>query len=205
MTIIGLTGNYGMGKSTVARMFKDFGAEIIDTDAIVRDLLDDNDIQDKIKNSFGDDIVQGGKLDKKLLSDMVFGNPHLRISLEDILHPAVFKKVDREITEITAKKKGETVMVVVEAPVIFERGYQNRFDIIITVFTSEDTAISRLKEKGVSEYEAERRLKTQFPSQMKASKSDYSIDNNGNVEDTRKQVGAIYEALLARERKHGNN
>lgn len=205
MTIIGLTGNYGMGKSIVSRMFKDIGAETIDTDEIVRDLLGDKEIQDKIKNSFGDEVVQGDKLDKKLLSDMVFENPSLRISLEDILHPVVFKKVEEDITEIAAGEKGEPLIVVVEAPVIFERGYQNRFDIIITVFTSEDTAIKRLQEKGVSEYEAKRRLKTQFPSEMKASKSDFSIDNNGSRDDTKKQVEAIYEALIARERQHGNN
>ena len=171
----------------------------------MRDLLGDKEIQDKIKNSFGDEVVQGDKLDKNILSNMVFENPSLRISLEDILHPAVFKKVEEEITETVAGKKGEPLIVVVEAPVIFERGYQNRFDIIITVFTSEDTAIKRLQEKGVSEYEAKRRLKTQFPSEMKASKSDFSIDNNGSHDDTKKQVEAIYEALIARERGYGNN
>lgn len=205
MTIIGLTGNYGMGKSTVSRMFKDIGAKTIDTDEIVRDLLGDKEIQDKIKNSFGDEVVQDNKVDKNLLSNIVFENPSLRISLENILHPVVFKKVEEEIAKIAAGEKGEPSIVVVEASVIFERGYQNRFDTIITVFTSDNTAIKRLQEKGISEYEAKRRLKAQFSSEMKASKSEFSIDNNGSYDDTKKQVEAIYEALIARERDYGNN
>jgi dephospho-CoA kinase len=191
LLIVGLTGNYGMGKSAVARMFGELGAITIDTDEIVRELLREPDVIEKIKNTFGDEIIEGSGVNKKLLANTVFRYPHLRISLEDILHPRVFKKIDEELAKLN-----RDAIVVIEAPVIFERGYQNRFDKIITVFTSEDIAVSRLAKKGISEEDARSRLKSQFPIEMKISKADYVIDNNGDLEDTKKQIEKIYNELL---------
>ncbi|MCL5061773.1 MAG: dephospho-CoA kinase [Nitrospiraceae bacterium] len=191
MIVGGLTGNYGMGKSTVARLFKELGAIIIDTDDIVRELLKDPAVIYEIKKAFGEDIVEGNEINKRMLAEIVFEHPHLRISLENILHPRVFKKVDEEIAKIT----DSAAIVIVEAPVIFERGYQNRFDKIITVYTSEEIAINRLKEKGISEDDARKRLKSQFPIEMKISKSDFAIDNSKDLEDTRRQVEEIYSRL----------
>lgn len=201
MIVIGLTGNYGMGKSTAARMFKELGAVVIDTDEMVRELLDDPAVINEIKNTLGEDIADGGVINKKMLANAVFEHPHLRISLEDILHPKVFKKIEEELNKIS----NTSSVVIIEAPVIFERGYQNRFDKIVTVFTSEDIAISRLREKGVTEHEARRRLKNQFPVEMKVTRSDFVVDNNGSMEDTRKQVFNIYQELLSEIRRHGNN
>ncbi|MBI3592357.1 MAG: dephospho-CoA kinase [Nitrospirae bacterium] len=210
MTIIGLTGNYGMGKSSVAKMFRELGAITIDTDDIVRGLLKDSAVIYEIKKAFGEDIIQRSavsgqpsEINRKMLADIVFEHPHLRISLEDILHPRVFKKIDEELLKIS--RPGKETIVIIEAPVIFERGYQNRFDKIITVFTSEEIAIQRLKEKGISEEVARQRLKSQFPIEMKMSKSDYKIDNSKELSDTRGQVEFIYQELLLTERRHGNN
>jgi dephospho-CoA kinase len=187
-----------MGKSTVAEMFKELGAEIIDADRIVRELLEEQEVISEIKKAFGEDIIQktddrGQKteINKKMLAEIVFEHPHLRISLEDILHPRVFDKIDKEI-----KKLPEDSIVIVEAPVIFERGYQNRFDRIITVFTDEDTAVSRLKEKGIPAEDARKRLKSQFSVEMKISKSDYAIDNSKDIESTRRQVEEIYKTIV---------
>ncbi|MEW6740242.1 MAG: dephospho-CoA kinase [Nitrospirota bacterium] len=198
MIIIGLTGNYGMGKSTVARMFGDLGAIVIHTDDIVRELLKDITVIYEIKKAFGEDIIQQSaisgqpsEINKRMLAEIVFEHPHLRISLENILHPRVFKKVDEEIAKIT----DSAAIVIVEAPVIFERGYQNRFDKIITVYASEEIAINRLKEKGISEEDARKRLKSQFPIEMKISKSDFAIDNSRDLENTRRQVEEIYSRL----------
>jgi dephospho-CoA kinase len=198
MIIIGLTGNYGMGKGTVARMFGDLGAVVIDTDDIVRELLKDITVIYEIKKAFGEDIIQQSaisgqpsEINKRMLAEIIFEHPHLRISLENILHPRVFKKIDEEIAKIT----DTSAIVIIEAPVIFERGYQNRFDKIITVYASEEIAINRLKEKGISEEDARKRLKSQFPIEMKISKSDFAIDNSRDLENTRRQVEEIYSRL----------
>lgn len=190
MIVIGLTGNYGMGKSTVAEMFKELGAVIIDADLIVRELFEEQEVISEIKKAFGEDILQKTEINKKMLAEIVFEHPNLRISLEDILHPRVFEKIDEKI-----KKLPKDSIVIIEAPVIFERGYQNRFDRIITVFTDEDTAVSRLKEKGILKEDARKRLKSQFPVEIKISKSDYAIDNSKDLENTRRQAEEIYKEL----------
>lgn len=202
MIVVGLTGNYGMGKSTVARMFKEAGALTIDTDEIVKELLREPAVMNEVKDAFGEDIVENNVINKKMLADIVFQNPHLRISLENILHPRVFAEIDKRLSRIPS---GDAAVVIIEAPVLFERGYQNRFDRIITVFASEEVTLSRLKAKGIPEEEALQRLKSQFPSEMKLGKSDFTIDNSHDPEQTRKQVEAVYQELAAMERRHGNN
>lgn len=210
MIIVGLTGNYGMGKSTVAKIFNELGAIIIDSDEIVRDLLDNTLVIHEIKRVFGDEVIkrevnalgqQKEKIDKKNLSHIVFNNPFLRKALEDILHPIVFKRIEEE----TAKIKDPAAIVIIEAPVLFERGYQNRFDKIITVFTSEDIALKRLKEKGITEEDAISRMKNQFPVEMKIKRSDFIIDNSIDIEYTRRQVEEIYIKLVSEVRKSGYN
>ncbi len=203
MLKVGLTGNFGMGKSTVAEIFGNLGAYVINTDKIVEELLKDNLIIDEIKKLFGEKILKDGKLDKKSMADIVFDNPLMRVSLENIIHPKVFEKIDEIIKNIP--DKGEPKIVVIEAPIIFERGYQNRFDIIITVYTSEEKAIERLQKKGFSKDEAIKRLKSQFPIEMKKSKSDYIIDNSGSIEETKSQVKEIFQKLIILERKYANN
>lgn len=203
MIKVGLTGNFGMGKSTVAKFFSQLGAHVIDSDSIVSELLEKNDLVAEIKGLFGDEILVDGKLDKKTIAKIVFQNPMMRIYLENIIHPRVFERIEEKIEAI--KKKGEPIIVVIEAPIIFERGYQNRFDVIVTVYTSEKVAIERLKKKGVSEEDAISRLKCQFPIEMKKTNSDYIIDNSGSFEDTFLQVEAIFQKLLAMERKYAGN
>ncbi|MCS7203871.1 MAG: dephospho-CoA kinase [Thermodesulfovibrio sp.] len=203
MIKVGLTGNYGMGKTTVAEIFRKLGAYVINTDEIVNELFQDKSVISEIKRVFGEKVIKNGVIDKKYIADIVFENPLMRIYLENILHPKVFEKIDEIIDKIPSR--GEPKIVIIEAPIIFERGYQNRFDIIVTVYTSEEVAIERLKKKGVSEKEVLRRLKNQFPVEMKKSKSDFVIDNSGSIEYTRKQVEDIFNKLVAMERKYAGN
>lgn len=203
MIRVGLTGNFGMGKSTVAEIFKGLGAYVINTDKIVETLLNEPEIIEEIKKLFGEEVIIDGKIDKKYIASIVFENPLLRIYLENILHPKVFEKVEEMIKSIPSR--GEPTIVVVEAPIIFERGYQNKFDIIITVFTKEDIALKRLEKKGIPKLEAMKRLSCQFPIEMKKSKSDYIIDNSGTLEETAQQVEAIFQKLIAMERKYAGN
>lgn len=202
MIIVGLTGNFGMGKSTACNIFKSIGAFIIDSDNIVRTLFNEPIVIEEVKNLFGDKIINQGFIDKKIISNLVFENPNLRIMLEDILHPKVFDKIKEEIRKFS---KNTPAIIIIEAPVIFERGYQNKFDKILTVFTSEEIALNRQLQKGFSYQEIIKRLNSQFPINLKIEKSDFVIDNNNDLEQTKAQVLKIYHQLLSLEGKHENN
>lgn len=190
MTVVGLTGNYGMGKTLVLRAFRELGAGTVDADAVVGELLKDSAVQEQLKHVLGDDAFdENGKLMKHKVSEMIFRDESLRLSVEDILHPQVMKKIEAEIAGA-----GEALMVV-EAALIFERGYQKRYDKTIAVYAGEEVALRRLEKKGVRREEALKRIFCQMPSEEKVRLSDFSIDNNGTVEETMKQVKEIYEKL----------
>jgi dephospho-CoA kinase len=201
MTKVGLTGNYGMGKSTVARMFAELGATTLDTDRITAELFFEPDVIRQIDFLF-EGVVCDGVVNKKSLADRVFSDSRLRLMLEDIIHPLVFSRIDEEISRIGPGSDG---IVIIEAPVIFERGHQSKFDKIITVYALFEVTMKRLEEKGITENEALRRLGSQLPVDIKIRGADFVIDNSNSIENTREQVRAVYQDLLSAEKRHGNN
>lgn len=192
MMVLGLTGNYGTGKSLVLNAFKELGARTIDADSVVGELLKDKAVQEQLKHVLGNDAFdEHGKLIKHKVSEMIFRDESLRLSVEDILHPQVMKKIQEVID-----RAGED-MLVVEAALIFERNYQDMYFKTIAVYADEETALRRLEKKGVRRDEALKRILCQMPSEEKVKLSDFSIDNNGSVENTRRQVREIYERLIS--------
>ncbi len=216
MLLIGLTGNYGMGKSSVLSMFKKFGAYTIDTDAIVREILERPYVKKKIKKIFGNDFFYyNGTINKKKIADTIFSDDVLRTKLENILHPLVFTNSKkntnnsffiffRKSMENNSTVKKKYKLAIIEVPLLFERNYENIFDKTITVFTTKKEAIKRLEKKGINKKDAIMRLKTQLPVKEKIKKSAFIIDNSGAPESTVKAVKKIYEKLL-KEATHGNN
>ena len=136
-----------MGKSTVLSMFEELGAAILDTDKIVESLLTEKDIIKKIRGLLDDKVFdENGSLNKKKVADLIFKNNKLRYLLENILHPLVFERIDFFLDKI--KKKDEIILIAV--PLLYERGYEERFDRTITVYTQEETALNRLEKEGIT-------------------------------------------------------
>lgn len=195
MFIAGLTGNFGMGKSYVLSVFKSLGAIVIDSDGIVDRLLKDEKVINEIKNLVGNGVIgDDGLPDRKYIAEKIFSNNRLREQLEALLHPLVFKEIESFIDRIEDKDKER--LVIIEVPLLFEGGYRDRFSRVITVYTTQRTAIERLKDEGISRNEALRRLKVQMPINIKKKLADYLIDNNGPKQRTRKQVKMIYGSLI---------
>ena len=193
MFIVGLTGNYGMGKSAVLSMFRELGAVTIDADWVVQQLLREKQVLKKIKTLLGAGVFdKQGNLDKSKIAQRIFRNKSLRLKLEDLLHPLVFERID----DFFRKTKNGSKVFIIEAPLIFEREYEGRFDKMIAVFTKEITAINRLSMLGISPKDVIERLKCQCPIKEKIKKSDFVIDNSMNPEKTKKQVTAVYKELL---------
>jgi dephospho-CoA kinase len=200
MFLVGLTGNYGMGKSTVLKMFQSLGAVTYDADQIVASLLREEAVIKKIRNLFGEGVLHSnGSLDKNKVAAIIFANDASRRALEDFLHPLVFEKINRLLRQ-TDSGSG---IVVVETPLLFERQYEGEFQRIITVHTKQESALDRLQTKGVQRGDALQRIQSQLPIEDKISKSDFTINNEGTPEETELQVKNIYKKLL-REGHHGD-
>ncbi|NWF76685.1 MAG: dephospho-CoA kinase [Nitrospirae bacterium] len=193
MLVIGLTGNYGMGKSTVLPIFKKLGALTVDTDKIVKRLLTRKLILKKIRSVFGKEVFNDdGSLNREKIADLVFTDDTMRRYLEDILHPVVFDEIERYLK----KRKNKYQIAIIEIPLLFERGYQDRFDQTIVIHTKENVAIKRLENQGINRERALMRLRSQIPIELKIEKADYLIDNNGAIQNTKAQIKIIYEKLM---------
>lgn len=190
MLVVGLTGNYGMGKTLVLDAFRKLGAFTVDADRLVGELLQEPDVLERLRPILGDRCFdEGGKILKGAVSDLIFRDESVRLQVEDVLHPRVFDRTD----DMLLKAKAD--IAVIEAPLLFERGYEKRFSKIVTIYTDEETALERLEKTGIDRQDAMRRLLCQMPVKEKVRRSDYAIDNGGTVEETEAQVKNIYDEL----------
>ncbi len=197
--LIALTGNYGSGKTTVLEIFKKLGAITINTDMLVSNILKRPEIINKIRRLLGDKVVnEDGELNKKIIAEIVFTESEKRIALEDIIHPEVFNEIKSIISRINEKK-----IVIIEIPILFERGYEDRFDKIITVYAGEDDIFKRLRNNGLTDKEIKIRLEAQLPYQEKIKRSDFTIDNSGK-KDLEEQAKIIFEKLKSEFLKNNN-
>lgn len=193
MLTIGLTGNYGMGKSFVLSVFREMGVMVLNSDEIVNSLFKDKGVIFEVKKILGENTgKKQGAIDKKEIAKIIFNSDKLRYKLEVLLHPMVFNSIENSLRKIKEKKK----LCIVEVPLLFEGEYADKFNKTITVFTTQKTALERLMRNGISRSNALKRLKAQLPIQIKKKRADYLIDNNGSKQKTREQVGYIYRELL---------
>lgn len=202
MLLVGLTGNYGMGKSAILSVFQKLGALTLDTDKIVESLLAEKDVLGKIRNILGDTVFhKDGSLNKREVAEKIFRDGTLRHSIEDILHPLVFGKIDLFLE----KNVNACKVVIIEVPLLFERGYEERFDRTITVYCQEETALARLGKKGINREDALLRLRSQLSVAEKIKRSNFAIDNNGSIAETERQAEKIYGRLVKEEEDGDNN
>ncbi len=193
MVTAGLTGNYGMGKSSVLKLFKELGAFTLDSDSIVAELLGEKKVVRAVGEILGPAALRpDGNLDKKAVAEKIFRDPASREALQAFIHPLVLKTVKSRIRAA----KSRTRVAVIEVPLLYEGGYQEMFEKVITVYTTRQTALSRLKAKGIRKDEAVARMRAQLPIGEKKKKADFAINNNGAPDKTRKQVEKVYTSLL---------
>ncbi|MFA8437877.1 dephospho-CoA kinase [Pueribacillus sp. YX66] len=187
--IIGLTGSIATGKSTVAKMFKDLGIPVIDADKIAREVVEPGEeAYEQIIQQFGTNILfSDGTLDRKKLGSIVFQNEDKRETLNQIVHPAIQKKMDAYKNNYL--QQGFKT-IVLDIPLLFEgKRDRNEFDKILLVAVSEDIQLARLLERDkMGEEDARNRINSQMPIKEKIPLADAVIYNNGTLNETKEQL-----------------
>ncbi|MCL5111189.1 MAG: dephospho-CoA kinase [Chloroflexi bacterium] len=193
MKVIGLTGNIGCGKSAVAAMLRRLGAECVDADLLVHELLAPGTLTTRrVVRRFGREILKpDGGVDRQALARIVFANPKRLLSLERIIHPAVIAEVDRRLQASTAP------VFVVEAIKLLESDLSIRCDQAWVVTCAAEQQVARLVgPRGMSREDALQRIRAQPAQAEKAARANVVIDNSGALEDTWRQVEAAWDRLL---------
>jgi dephospho-CoA kinase len=196
MILVGLTGGVATGKSTVAKMFKQGGAAVINADLLARQVVEPGKPAWRaIVKLFGKTVLNHDRsLDRQALGSIVFHNPKKRRQLERIIHPRVAREQQRLVRWI-AKRKPHAV-VIYEVPLLFEAGVDKRVDKIIVVTVDRNTQIARLKKRnGLSRAEALRRIRSQMPLAKKTQQADHVLNGTLSRPSLRKQVGQIFKSL----------
>lgn len=191
--VVGLTGGIASGKSTVSNMFKEKGFTVIDADKESRYVVEKGKpAYNEIVKTFGEDILQpDGNIDRAKLGAIVFNDKEKREMLNRIVHPAVRKEMVRKKEEAVAK--GER-LVVLDIPLLLEGNLQFMVDKVLLVYVDEQTQLKRLMERNqYSKEEALARIHSQMPLEKKVELSDEIINNNGTLEETKRQLNEILE------------
>jgi dephospho-CoA kinase len=193
--VIGLTGGIASGKSTVGRMLSEQNFQVIDTDKLAREVVEPGKpALEELVKTFGAEILKDDKtLDRHRMLEMILTDAVTRRLVENIIHPYVFKRMDQILQQLAAS--GANV-VIVEVPLLFEAGWQDFFDYIISVVAPEPICIKRLAErKKMSIDMASRWMATQIPQEVKARKSDYVVHNNAGLDELQIQVDRLSGVL----------
>ncbi len=192
----GLTGGVASGKSTVAGMFAELGARIIDADRLAHELIRAPlPAYNEIVHRFGFEILDSqGEIDRKRLGNIVFSDHEKMRALNAIVHPRVIERIDH-LAEAFHLQDARAV-VIVDAALIYEAGLADRFAKVIVTWCRPEQQLERMMAKtGLTREEAERRITAQMPAEEKRRRADYVIDCSGSLAETQAQVVRLHAQL----------
>jgi dephospho-CoA kinase len=196
MLLIGLTGNIGSGKSTVAQLLSERGATIIDADVLARRAVEQGtSAYSAIVERWGTSILSAdGLIDRAALRRIVFSEPAELEQLNAIVHPEV-ERMRIALVE-QARQRGDR-LVVCDIPLLFERNLTAGYDRIVLVDAPRPVRLERLvRERGLRETEAMEMIVAQMPAELKRARADFVIDNVGTLTQLDQRVTEVWTALL---------
>ncbi len=210
MLKVGLTGGIAAGKSVVGEMFVALGAHLVQADRIAHSLMQPGEaVYNEVVRHFGREILDSnGSINRAKLAEVAFGPSSdaegqraSRIEeLNRIVHPVVIRSQDAWMEEMG--RQDPRAVAIVEAALILEAGAGERFDCLIVVTCSAEQRVARFAARQKIDLEAARkevirRMAAQISDEEKVKAADYVIDNSGSLDQTRKQVGQVWESLQA--------
>lgn len=197
MLLIGLTGNIGSGKSTVAQLLSERGATIVDADVLARRAVEQGTAAHAaIVERWGTSVLApDGSIDRAALRRIVFSDQQELEQLNAIVHPEV-ERMRAALVE-QARSRGDRV-VVCDVPLLFERRMTEAFDRIVLVDAPRPVRLDRLvRERGLKETEAMAMIVAQMPAELKRARADFVIDNVGTLTQLDQRVSEVWSSLLA--------
>lgn len=195
MLVLGVTGGIGTGKTTVSSIFREFGAEVVDADEIAHELLGPGrEGAEKVREQFGHQFLDDdGGVRRDELGKVVFADEGSRRRLEAALHPLIIGEIRRRLQSFKQRPDSGRLVVVVDAPVLLEADARDLVDRVVVVWTRQSTQKGRLNAKGgLTEAEAEARIASQMSLDEKVRLADFVVDNDGDIESTKRQVAEIW-------------
>ncbi|TAI49061.1 dephospho-CoA kinase [Flagellimonas allohymeniacidonis] len=191
MKVVGLTGGIGSGKSTVAKMFKELGVPVYDSDYEAKRLMvHSKKLKEQIKDLLGNESYLDGNLNRPYIARRVFTHPDLLQSLNAIVHPAV-----REDFESWSSKQ-DAPYVIQETALIFEKGIEDYYDSVILITAPKDFRLDRVaKRDGLTKADVLQRMKNQMEDEGKMEKAHFVIENI-DLDTTLKKVKETHESLV---------
>ena len=193
MLRVALTGGIGSGKSLVGEYLEQLGAIVFDSDQLARDVVERGTPGfDAIVKRFGDGVLTDGQINRVKLAELIFNDKSARADLEGIIHPRVKELSDRIIAN-----SPEGSVVVNQIPILFETNGASRFDLVITVESENALRFQRLRERGMKDYEIEKRMAAQASTEQRRGIAHFCLENNGTREDLLSAVERLWENELA--------
>ncbi len=186
--IIGLTGSIASGKSTVANFLKKQGYPVVDADEIARLVVEPGSpVLKTIESVFGADVIkEDGSMDRAKMGKLIFDDNKKREQLNTIIHPAIRKEL---IAQKEAQLAAGAETVILDIPLLFENNLHDYVEKILVVAVTPEVQKERLMSRNqFSEQEAESRIASQLPMEIKKQGADAVIDNNGELAETEQQV-----------------
>jgi len=194
--VVGLTGGIACGKTTVAKMFSDMGIPVIDADDLAREVVEPGTPGLKlIVDEFGEGVLDdSGRLDRKKVGEMVFGDEEARETLNAIMHPLIGAA---GAERIMAHQDDPAPYLLYEAALLVETRAYEAFSALIVVSAEESLQRLRLIARdGFTVADANARIESQLPLARKIAVADYVVTNNGDLDATQRQVVEIHEKLV---------
>lgn len=201
MLVIGVTGGLGAGKSTVARLFGEHGAEVIDADTVAHAVMEPKKLAwRQVVKAFGRDILNTDEtINRRWLAQKVFRDPRARAELEGIVHPQVLRHIRQQLRRLSRLRRGRNrdrvKAVVLDVPLLLETGSEALVDVVVVVTAPPKIQRQRLLGRGMSEADATARMAAQWDLKKKLAKAQHVIENGSGMEHTRRRVTQLWNHL----------